>query len=86
MENKNATPRKNGSGFGETWRRIKKNKAAMFGLVVITLFALISISANLISPYDAAIKQNAKVRLQGPSMEHIFGTDSFGRDVFTRII
>ena len=58
----------------------------MFGLVVIILFALISISANFITPYSAAIKQSGKIRLQGPSLDHIFGTDGYGRDVFARII
>ncbi len=84
MANKNQ--KKMRSGFGETWRRIQKNKSAMFGLAVIILFAVISISANFISPYESAIKQNAAVRLQGPSGAHIFGTDSYGRDVFARII
>jgi peptide/nickel transport system permease protein len=86
MTNQNGTPKKKRSGFSEIWRRIKKNKAAMFGLAVIILFALISASANFITPYSAAVKQNAKVRLQGPSLEHIFGTDSYGRDVFARLI
>lgn len=86
MVNKNVAPKKKRSGFRETWRRIKKNKAAMFGLVVIILFALISISANFITPYSAAIKQSGKIRLQGPSLDHIFGTDGYGRDVFARII
>lgn len=86
MANKNSTPKKKRSGFSEIWRRIKKNKAAMFGLVVIILFAIMALGANLIAPYDAAIKQNAKVRLQGPTLDHIFGTDSFGRDVFARIV
>jgi peptide/nickel transport system permease protein len=86
MTDKNATPIKKRSALSETWRRIKKNKAAMFGLAVIVIFALISMSASLISPYDAAIKQNPRIRLQGPSAEHIFGTDGYGRDVFARLI
>lgn len=86
MTNEQKTSKKKRGAFGETWRRLKKNKAAMFGLAVILIFAFISISANFIAPYRSAVAQNAKVRLQGPSPEHIFGTDAYGRDVFARII
>lgn len=86
MANNTATPKKKRSGFQETWRRLKKNRTAMFGLAIIIFFALVSISANFITPYNAAVKQNARVRLQGPSMDHIFGTDAYGRDVFARTI
>lgn len=71
----------------ETWRRLKKNKSAMVGLVVICLFLLVAIFANQIADYDkSAIGQNMALRLQAPSSSHWFGTDAYGRDVFARII
>jgi peptide/nickel transport system permease protein len=70
----------------EIWRRLKKNKTAMLGLVILIIFASLSICADVISPYSRATKQSAKIRLQPPSAEHYFGTDAFGRDVFTRVL
>lgn len=75
------------SQVGEIWRRMRKNKTAMLGLVIITIFALLAIFADFICDYDAmAIKQDISIRLQSPSAEHWFGTDNYGRDVFARII
>jgi peptide/nickel transport system permease protein len=52
---------------------------------MILLVVLSSILAPLITPYDPS-EMNSKVRLSAPSVEHWFGTDQFGRDVFTRVI
>ena len=77
---------KKNSQLKEIWRRFRKNKSAMVGLVVLLLFALIAIFADLIVPYEKAIEQNGAIRLQAPSSEHLFGTDAFGRDTFARIL
>lgn len=77
---------KKNSQLKEIWRRFKKNKSAMVGLIILIIFALIAIFADLIVPYEKAIEQNGAVRLQGPSSEHWFGTDAFGRDTFARIV
>lgn len=69
------------------WMRLKKNKLAMAGLCLLLAMVLIAVFANVIANYDTmAIDQNQSIRLQGPSKEHIMGTDQFGRDVFARII
>lgn len=71
----------------EIWRRLKKNKAAMMGLIIISILVLVAIFADLIADYDTlAISQNVTERLQKPSSKHWFGTDGYGRDVFARII
>ena len=70
----------------EVWRRFKKNKAAMIGLVVIMLLILSTVFADAIVPYSSAVKQNSKIRLLPPSSEHWFGTDGYGRDLFARVI
>ena len=70
----------------EIWRRLRKNKMAMLGLVILVMLALTAIFADVIADYDTkVIAQDIKNRLQGPSMEHWCGTDEFGRDIFARL-
>lgn len=69
------------------WREFKKNKGAMVGLVMIILILLVAIFAGVLVDYETeVIEVNAIDRLQPPSAEHPFGTDSYGRDVLARII
>lgn len=77
--------KKKQSQFVATWKRLCKNKFAMFGLVIIGILVFAAIFADFIAPYDYA-EQNLKERFQTPSWEHPFGTDNFGRDIFSRII
>jgi len=78
---------KKSSQWREIWRRFRKNKAAMAGLIAILILALLAIFADFIRDYQAdAIDMNPAVRLSPPSAEFIFGTDDFGRDVFARLI
>jgi len=68
-----------------TWHRLCKNRLAMVGLVIIVLMALIAIFAPYIMPYgyDEMDLVNA---MKGPTKEHWFGTDDFGRDILSRIM
>lgn len=70
----------------EIWGRMRKNHAAMIGLVIFVIIVLIAIFADVIVPYEYGITQVAKNRLQPPSGAHLFGTDGYGRDVFARVI
>jgi peptide/nickel transport system permease protein len=70
----------------DTWRRFKRNRAAMFGLCLFCVFLFFMIFADVICPYDKAITQNISIRMQGPSVDHLFGTDIYGRDIFARIV
>lgn len=71
----------------ETWRRLTKNKGAMIGLVFLCLLVLVSLLAGVIYDYDTdIIAINMAEALQKPSLEHLFGTDSLGRDIFARIL
>jgi len=74
------------SKWHETWRRLKKNKTAIFGLVILIIFVLVAIFADVIAPYDKGIKMDAKNRFSTPSFDNLFGTDAYGRDVFTRVV
>lgn len=67
------------------WKRLRKNKAAVVGGFFILLFVIVSIIGPLITTQDPT-EVNVLNKLQPPSAEHWFGTDNFGRDIFTRII
>ena len=69
----------------EVWRRLKRNKTAMFGLTVIILLILMAIFADFIAPYHFD-DQDLTRRFQFPNSSHWLGTDNFGRDVLSRII
>jgi len=73
----------------EDWKHTlylwKSTKLAMIGTVIVVIFILIAIFAPLIAPYDP-ISSNMNERLQPPSWNHLFGTDQFGRDIFSRVI
>ena len=71
----------------EIWHRLRKNKAAMAGLVFVVIITLLALFAGVIANYDTkVIKTYPKERLQRPSLKHPFGTDDMGRDLFARVI
>jgi len=74
------------SQIKEIWRRFKKNKGSMIGLIMLLLLAFFLIFANLFTSYDAAITQNLSEKLAGPSAQHLFGQDSYGRDILARVL
>lgn len=80
-----ASAQKNSTPAREIWRRLQKNKMAMGGLIVLAIICLLAIFAPWIIPYDYA-QQNYGEKLQFPSSAHWFGTDNFGRDIFSRVI
>lgn len=87
-ENKNSinTTKKRGQ-WGELWRRLKKNKMAVAGLIILSIIVLVAIFAGFIADYDTVvIKQNLSKTLKPPSAENWLGTDEFGRDIFARLI
>lgn len=75
------------SQIGSICRRFAKSRTAMIGLVLLTILALVAILCPLFISYSGdVIKQNMRQRLQGPSLEHLFGTDQYGRDVLARVV
>lgn len=74
------------SQIHDIWVRLKKNKLAVAGLLILAAMFLVMIFANQIVSYDVATKQDLVNKLQPPGNGHIMGTDSFGRDIFARII
>lgn len=78
--------RKKQAAIKDAWFRFRKNKTAVLGLIILTIVVITALFAGLISPYEKGITQNARERFLRPSAEHPFGTDNFGRDIFTRVV
>jgi peptide/nickel transport system permease protein len=76
---------KSEAGLLDIWNRLRKNHLARFGLVIGVLLVFFAITAEFIAPYRYD-HQNLMKAFESPSKEHFFGTDEFGRDIFSRII
>ena len=73
------------SQFQEVWGRFKKNRLALFGMVLILLMILMVVLSPLIAPYGFD-EQNYYEIFASPSLQHLCGTDNLGRDVFSRLL
>ena len=69
----------------DTWRRLRKNKLAMVGIVILVVLIACALFADFLAPY-ALDAQDLMNTFQLPTKEHIFGTDEYGRDIFSRCI
>ncbi|QEI07178.1 ABC transporter permease [Pigmentiphaga aceris] len=67
------------------WQALKKNRLSWVGLGLLAAIVLVALFAPWISPHDP-LQQNIAYRLEGPSAEFWLGTDSYGRDVLSRLI
>ncbi len=67
------------------WHSFTKRKIAVLGLIIVLLYIFMAIFADVLAPYDPT-KQDLANKLQGPSSEHLLGTDETGRDLLSRII
>ena len=70
--------------FADVWRRLTKNKLTVFGLIVLAIVIVFAIFGPIISGYTYD-GQDLTMRNALPSLQHFFGTDKFGRDIFTRV-
>lgn len=73
------------SRWGDFRRRMWRSKGAMIGAVIVVILALVALSAHLIAPYPPN-QVNVGPFLGKPSASHLFGTDQFGRDIFSRVL
>ena len=69
----------------DAWVKLRKNRLAICGLVVLLLLGLVSLLTPWIAPYGYE-EQNLILGASPPSAEHWLGTDIFGRDMLTRIM
>jgi ABC-type dipeptide/oligopeptide/nickel transport system permease subunit len=71
--------------YKDAWKRLKRNKLAIFGISIVIFVVLVAIFAPFIAPYDP-IERIKEDSLLGPSKTHWFGTDILGRDIFSRVV
>lgn len=71
--------------WGDALRRLARNRAALAGVTVFALIILMAVFAPLLAPHNHT-KLNVADSLVPPGGQYLMGTDSFGRDVFSRII
>ncbi|AMW99901.1 ABC transporter permease [Rummeliibacillus stabekisii] len=69
----------------EAWRSFRKNKIAVVGAIIVVFFILLAFIGPLIVS-QGINEQQLSQRLQAPSADHWFGTDDFGRDIFSRVV
>lgn len=67
----------------DAWRRFRSNIGAMAGIIIIILFCVLAVVVPLISNYDYRT-QDIPIANKEPFGDHYFGTDDFGRDIWTR--
>ena len=65
------------------WRRLRRKKLAMLSLVIVAVIYGAGIFAPLLAPYSYT-QTNLDIPRQGPSREHLLGTDTLGRDLLSR--
>ena len=73
------------SYWKDAWRRFRRDKLAVFGLIMIVIISLFAIFGPMLCPYSYD-DADFMALLQGPSLKHWFGTDGLGRDVFVRTL
>ena len=66
-------------------KMFKSNYLFTFGVIICLFWIIMAIIAPFVAPYDPGV-QDLTLRLKAPSAAHIFGTDNFGRDIFSRVI
>lgn len=66
--------------------KLIKNHAALLGLLFISFLMTLALTSNVTFSYSFAVQNNYSDILQSPNIQYPFGTDNYGRDVFTRIV
>jgi peptide/nickel transport system permease protein len=79
-----AVDRPTRSGQHRFWRRLRRERKALVGLILVAFLALIAIFGPLLAPYDPEADDFGL--FESPSLSHPFGTDSFGRDILSRMM
>ena len=66
-------------------KKFLQRKTAVLGLIIIVLLVLVAIIGPFLAPYDYTVYDYNNI-LSGPSAAHLFGTDHYGRDIFSRML
>ena len=71
--------------LADSWRRFRRNKGAIIGVLIVAVFLIAAIAGPIFSPYSSD-EGSLEDRIQPPSWSHPLGTDDVGRDVLSRVI
>jgi oligopeptide transport system permease protein len=85
VETPSATAEKGTSLWKDAWRRLRRNHLAVFGMCALSAMVVLVVVGPWLSPYSYETQDRA-LGAVGPSAQHWFGTDTLGRDLFTRIL
>ena len=80
-----SAPRKQASGLGQLWHRLRRQPVTLAAMIVVALVVLVAVFAPLLAPY-APDDTDFSAVLSGPTSEHPLGTDDLGRDVLSQLI
>ena len=85
-------PKRSAGLWADAWSRLRKNRLALFGLVLVTLLLLTGIFGPIVAPWDYKVQDLKAVTAAGggplPPLtpNHVLGTDQLGRDLFSRLL
>ena len=80
-----AAPRRAAAGrWRALWRRLRRSKGALVGLAILAVLVLAALTAPAVAPFDPIKISNDA--LYSPGVPYLFGTDQYGRDIFSRIV
>ncbi len=73
------------SSAARFWKSVTASKTNLIGFVLTFVFIIVTVLAPLVAPYDPLFMSRGE-ELAPPSMQHLFGTDEFGRDILSRVV
>ncbi len=85
MDKKRKRTKTEASPWKDSWRRLVRNKMSVVGMAIIVILLLLAVFADVIAPFPYQ-QQDYSAIAQGPSLQHLFGTDNMGRDIFSRCV
>jgi len=71
--------------FGFASIVFRQNPMSAVGLILVLIMLLVAIFGPMLVPYNPD-STNSRIKMEGPNSAHIFGTDTYGRDVFSRVV
>ena len=76
------------SQWAIAWREFKRNRVALLGLYLMVLLVVATLLGPYLTPFEPSVigSDIAATRHLAPSLDHVMGTDKFGRDVLTRVL
>jgi peptide/nickel transport system permease protein len=75
------------NGVRLAWKKFSRDRLALSGALIVICLILVALLAGVLAPYpEDAFSIHPAERLQPPSLNHLLGTDSMGRDILSRLL